>query len=87
MSGYKRIASEIKDQIISRAKDGVPVIQLSQEHGVSTKSIYTWITNNSVSAPGVLQIARLKREKDDLLNLVGELTLKLKRGEKNKDGF
>ena len=87
MSGYRRIAREIKDQILSRVKDGVSVAELSKEHGVSTKSIYTWIANNSVSAPGTLQIARLKREKEDLLNLVGELTLKLKRGEKNKDGF
>lgn len=87
MSGYKRIATEIKDQIIARAKQGVSVIQLSEEHGISATCIYNWLSDKSVATPGVLQIARLKREKEDLLNLVGELTLKLKRGEKNKDGF
>ena len=87
MSGYKRIPQEIKDQVLARVKEGVPVSELSTEHGISVKSIYTWISKGSVKDPGVLQISRLKREKEDLLKLVGELTLKLKRGEKNKDSF
>jgi len=87
MSGFKRIPQEIKDQVLARVKEGIPVAQLSSEHGISIKTIYTWIAKNSVQSPGVLQMARLKREKDDLLKLVGELTLKLKKGEKNKNGF
>lgn len=87
MSGCKRIAQEIKNQVLTRVKDGVPVSQLSVEHGISIKTIYTWISKGSVQNPGVLQISRLKREKDDLLRIIGELTLKLKRGEKNKDSF
>lgn len=87
MSGFKKIPQEIKDQILVRVKQGVPVSQLSSEHGVSIKSIYTWIARESGATPGTLQVARLKREKEDLLKLVGALTLKLSRGEKNKAGF
>lgn len=87
MSGYKRIPQEIKDQVLERVKSGIPVSQLSQEHAISIKTIYTWIAKTGVQAPGTLQVARLKREKDDLLRIIGELTLKLKRGEKNKDNF
>lgn len=87
MSGFKQIPQEIKDQVLTRVKEGVPVSQLSAEHGISTKTIYTWISKSSVQNPGVLQISRLKREKEDLLKIIGELTLKLRRGEKNKDGF
>ena len=87
MSGFKRIPQEIKDQVLARVKEGVPVSQLSTEHGISIKTIYTWISKGSIQNPGVLQISRLKREKDDLLRIIGELTLKLRRGEKNKDGF
>jgi len=87
VSGFKRIPQEIKDQIMVRVKEGVPVSQLSNEHGVSIKSIYTWIAKESGKTPGTLQVARLKREKEDLLRLVGALTLKLSRGEKNKTGF
>lgn len=87
MSGFKQIPQEIKDQVLTRVKEGVPVSQLSAEHGISVKTIYTWIAKSSVQNPGVLQISRLKREKEDLLKIIGELTLKLRRGEKNKDGF
>lgn len=87
MSGFKKIPQEIKDQILVRVKQGVPVSQLSSEHGVSIKSIYIWIARESGATPGTLQVARLKREKEDLLKLVGALTLKLSRGEKNKAGF
>jgi transposase-like protein len=87
MSAFKRIPQEIKDQIMLRVKEGVPVAQLSSQHGVSDKSIYAWIAKGSGTNPGTLQLARLKREKDDLLRIVGEMTLKLSRGEKNKNGF
>lgn len=87
MSGYRRISKEIKDQVLARVKEGVPVAQLANEHGISAKTIYTWIARGSEITPGVLQISRLKREKEDLLKLVGALTLKLSKGEKNKPGF
>lgn len=86
MSGFKRIPQEIKDQVLARAKEGVPVSKLSQEHGISTKTIYTWIAKSSGVTPSLLTFAKLKREKDDLLRLVGEISLKLSRGEKNHDG-
>ena len=55
MSGFKRIPQEIKDQILARVKEGVPVLQLSNEHGVSIKSIYTWIARESGATPGTLR--------------------------------
>jgi hypothetical protein len=86
MSGFKRIPSEIKDQVLARAKEGIPVVQLSHEHGISAKTIYTWIAKSSGVTPGLLTFAKLKREKEDLLRLVGEISLKLARREKNHDG-
>jgi len=86
MSGFKRIPLEIKDQVLARAKEGIPVAQLSNEHGISTKTIYTWIAKSSGVAPSLLAFAKLKREKEDLLRLVGEISLKLSRREKNHDG-
>ena len=35
MSGFKRIPLEIKEQVLTRAKEGIPVAQLSNEHGIS----------------------------------------------------
>jgi len=78
------IPKEIKNQILSRVKEGVPVSQLAKEHGVGDKTIYTWLRKQSITSPSVLALGRLKRERDDLLKLVGELSLRLKKGEKSK---
>lgn len=85
MSGFKRIPSEIKSQVLTRAKEGIPVVQLSNEHGISTKTIYAWIAKSSGVTPDLLTFAKLKREKEDLLKLVGEISLRLSRREKNHD--
>jgi len=87
MSGYKRIPLEIKEQILSRLKEGVSVTTLAREHGISTNAIYHWIEKQSGQNPGVLQISRLKRERDDLLKIVGEMALKLSKREKNLDSL
>lgn len=86
MSGFKRIPQEIKEQVLARAKEGIPVAQLSSEHGISTKAIYTWIAKSSGVTPSLLAFAKLKREKEDLLRLVGQISLRLARREKNNDG-
>ena len=48
MPGFKRIPlGNQKDQVLARVKEGTPVVQLSNEHGISAKTIYTWITKSS----------------------------------------
>jgi len=84
MSGFKAIPREIREQILARIKEGISVSQLSSEHGVSTKTIYGWLAKESIKTPGFLTVTRLRREKEDLLKLVGELALRLARGEKNQ---
>jgi len=79
-----RIKKEIKEQILSRIKQGVSVTQASADHGVSTKTIYGWLSKQSEKGISNLTYARIRRERDELLHIVGELSLKLKRGEKNK---
>ena len=71
------IDKEIKQQILDRAKEGISVPQLSREHGVSTKTIYNWLGKGTTSNPSALEYNRLKRERDELLKLVGKLTMDL----------
>lgn len=73
-----RISKEVKDQIIKRIKeDGIPVTQAAEEHGVSTASIYGWLTKGVTHAPSWLEVAKLRKENKALLELVGEITMKL----------
>ena len=80
-----RIAPEIKEQIINRIKnEGVTVAQAAKDHGVSDASIYTWIGAKVDGGPSIAEIAKLRRENDELLKLVGLLTLKLNEAQKKK---
>jgi len=73
-----RISKEVKDQILVRIKEeGISVTQVAEEHGVSTQSIYAWLTKGVSKNPSWLEVAKLKKENKALLELVGEITLKL----------
>lgn len=78
-----RIAPEIKDQIIKRIKnEGLPVAQAAKEHGISEAAIYRWLGNGVSNAPTIGELVRLKRQNEELLALVGELTLKASQSQK-----
>lgn len=80
--GY-RIAKEVKEQIIKRIKEeGVSVQQASQDHGVSEKTIYKWLTKGVSGNPSWTEFARIKKENKGLLELVGSLTVKLSQAQK-----
>lgn len=80
-----RIAPELKEQIINRIKnEGVSVAQASKDHGVSDNTIYTWIAKKTEGQPTLAENIKLKREVTQLLQLVGEITLKLSETQKKR---
>lgn len=80
-----RTAPEVKEQIINRIKnDGVSVVQAAVDHGVSENTIYGWIAKKTEGQPSLSEIVKLKRDNTQLLQLVGEITLKLSETQKKK---
>lgn len=81
----KHIPQERKDEVLSAIKNGLSVANASEQFGVSTKAIYTWLgrqTDNTGTS--ALEVSRLRRENQDLKEIIGALTLEKKRGEKNR---
>ena len=77
-----RIAPEVKDQILARIKnEGVSVAVAAKDHGVSEVTIYKWL-GNGADGPSYAEMAKLRRENKALLELVGEMTLKLSGAQK-----
>lgn len=80
----KHINPSIKEQALSDVKNGLPVKEVAAKHGVTETSIYTWLRaqadNTGTSA---LELARLRKENQELKELIGLLTLEKKRAEKN----
>lgn len=80
----QRIAPEVKEQIINRIKnEGVTVVQAAKDHGISENTIYAWIAKK-VDGVSYSEIIKLKRENAQLMQLVGEITLKLSETQKKK---
>lgn len=78
-----RISKEMKDQILGRIKnDGVSVAQASEDHGVSTKTIYSWLTKGVSEQPSWNEVAKLKKENAQLKQLLGELTVQMSMSQK-----
>lgn len=84
MGGYKRIPKEIKDEVLARVKQGQKVPQLADEYGISSKTIYNWLSAGIQTEVSTLEYARIKRERDDLLRLVGNLTLEVEKRKKKR---
>jgi hypothetical protein len=84
MGGYKRIPKEIKDEVLARINQGHKVPDLALEYAISSKTIYNWLSAGVKGEISSLEYSRLKRERDDLLRLVGNLTLKVEKGKKKR---
>lgn len=84
MKKYK-VAPEVKQQILNRIKnDGVSVSEAAKEHGISENTIYTWLSKKVDGQPTLSEVIRLKRENQQLFQLLGEITLKLSETQKKK---
>lgn len=78
-----RIPKEKRDEILSKARAGEKVIDLTSQYGISDKTIYGWIrVDSSDDVVSLLKYNKLKRENEELKWLIGELTLDLKRKKK-----
>lgn len=81
----RRIAKEIKAEIISKVQGGERVVELAEQYGISTKTIYGWLRQDTgEGVVSMLQYNKLKRENEELKRLIGELTLNMHLQKKSK---
>ena len=81
---HHRIAADVKADILRRVKEeGIPVAQAAKEHGISEGTIYSWMVKGATGAPSWAEFSRLQKQNRELLELVGEITLKLSMAQKN----
>ena len=84
-----RISNEIKERVINKIKsEGLSVPQAAEEFGLSRNTIYGWVSPKSgtKSDPGIMEMSRLRRENNELKQIIGLLTLESERGKKNRWG-
>ena len=83
---FKPIPKEIREQILHRIKnDGVPANRAAKDAGVSPKTVYGWLAKESqASNCDLLELSRLKRENQALCEIVGQLSLEIKRSKRGR---
>jgi transposase-like protein len=80
-----RIAREVREQILNRVKnEGISVTDAATEHGVNPTTIYEWLKDGAESGASALEVAKLRRENQELKLLVADMLLKLSEAQKKK---
>ena len=78
------IKSEVKKEILIKARAGEKVIDLATQYGVSIKTIYGWLRIDlGEEVISILKYNKLKKENEELKRLIGELTLDMSLGKKS----
>ncbi|OGD54817.1 hypothetical protein A3J78_00735 [Candidatus Beckwithbacteria bacterium RBG_13_35_6] len=80
----KKIAKEIKEEVLAKARAGEKVSVLADQYGISDRTIYAWLRQTTgEKVISTLKYNKLKRENEELKRLIGELTLGMSLGKKN----
>jgi transposase-like protein len=73
-----RVTKEIKDEILSKIKnDGISVMDAANQYGIYTGTIYNWLGTKAKGVVSVLEHNKLKKENDQLKQIIGDLTIKM----------
>jgi hypothetical protein len=78
------IATEVKEEILAKVKAGEPVLALSKQYGISDKSIYNWIRGKTTNKTSWLDFAKLKKENQQLKEIIGVLSLEVEKSKKRQ---
>lgn len=86
---YNRIDPLLKAKIQQRVKnDWIPVIQTAEEYWVHPKTIHNWLNQELKEQwwwrHNLWEIRRLKKDKDELLLIIWELTAELNKSKKKR---
>lgn len=76
------INKEIKDEILGKVKSGESVSSLSKSYGVSDKTIYNWLRGGVTRHVSWMEHIRLKKENQQLKEIIGVLTFELEKTKK-----
>jgi transposase-like protein len=81
----KYVSDETKQAVLEDIKNGMKVSDAVIKYGVVDKSIYRWMRlqadNTGTSS---LEVAKLRRENQELKEIIGLFALEKKRAEKNR---
>jgi len=81
----KYYPKELKEEIIGKIKsEGITAVEAAKRYGVDVNNIYRWVSLGIAGVKGnIFEINRLKRENQQLKQIIGEMCFQKERGKKN----
>lgn len=77
------VPKDVQEYILKKIKqEGKSVGDVAREHGIGKTAIYGWLRNQTAGSGPDPQIFKLQKENQLLKQLVAELSLKIREGEK-----
>jgi transposase len=81
----KHIDNQTQDQFITDVKNGMKVPDAAAKHGIHPTTAYGILRRQADnSGTSALEIAKLRRENQELKEIIGLFALEKKRAEKNR---
>jgi transposase-like protein len=74
-----KITAELKEEILGKVKLGESVSSLSRHYDISDKTIYRWLKEGVHEDVSLYEYSRVKRENQQLKEIVGILTFELEK--------
>ena len=72
----KNYGKEIREEVIGKIRAGKKVSEVAAEYGIVGKTVRSWLSRETGGKSSeLLEMSRLRRENEALLELVGRLTL------------
>jgi len=69
------ISKEVRDEILEKIKSGIPVGQISEQYGISSKTIYVWLKKGVTEPISLRELQKLRKENAALREIIGVLTI------------
>jgi len=82
---FRRVPVETKREVLEKVKNGMTIADAAKQYAISTKTIYSWLSNQVRPEISILEYNRLKKENEELKRIIGMVTLELERGKKNRN--
>ena len=84
---HRIIDQATKETILQEIKDGLRVVDAAVKFSVSDKTIYHWMKLQADNmGTSSLEVAKLRKENQELKEIIGMFALDKKRTEKNTKG-
>lgn len=81
---FRVVPKEIKEEILSKIKEGQKSSQLAAQYGISAKTIYGWLARAVAPEVSLVKFNQLKRENEELKRIIGMMALDLELEKKRK---